>query len=119
MRLAAIALVAFASTLCARSAEAQFSSDVVKLGVLTDLSSLYSDATGKGSVIAAQMAVEDFGGKVRGKPIEVISADHQNKPDVGSSIARDWYDNQHVDAIVDVPTSSIALAVQKITQDKN
>jgi len=118
MRSVALAVAAFASLLAAGGARAQMP-DVVKIGVLTDLSSLYSDATGKGSVVAAQMAAEDFGGKVRGKPIEIISADHQNKPDVGSSIARDWYDNQHVDAIADVPTSSIALAVQKITQDKN
>jgi branched-chain amino acid transport system substrate-binding protein len=119
MKFAALAVAAMASTFVANSAQAQFSSDSVKLGVLSDMSSLYSDATGKGSLIAAQMAAEDFGGKVKGKPIEVISADHQNKPDVGSSIAREWYDNQQVDAIVDVPTSSIALAVQKITQDKN
>src|SRR5580700_8056476 len=119
MRIAAVALVACAWTLGAGGARAQISDDVVKIGVLTDMSSLYSDATGKGSLIAAQMAVVDFGGKVRGKPIEVISADHQNKPDVGSSIARDWYDNQHVDAIVDVPTSSLALSVLKITRDKN
>src|ERR1700722_9379990 len=119
MRFLAVALASLASAMLVTGAQAQISDDVVKIGVLTDMSSLYSDATGKGSLIAAQMAVQDFGGKVRGKPIEVISADHQNKPDVGSSIARDWDDNQHVDAIVDVPTSSIALAVQKITQDKN
>jgi branched-chain amino acid transport system substrate-binding protein len=101
-----IVSLAIAAALLASSAQAQISDNVVKIGVLTDLSSLYSDATGKGSVTAVQMAVEDFGGKVRGQPIEVISADHQNKPDVGSSIARDWYDSQHVDAIVDVPTSS-------------
>src|SRR5580698_3647217 len=100
------------AAMCGGAANAQISDDVVKIGVLTDLSSLYSDATGKGSLIAAQMAAEDFGGKVKGKPIEIVSADHQNKPDVGSSIARDWYDNQHVDAIADVPTSSIALAIQ-------
>jgi branched-chain amino acid transport system substrate-binding protein len=71
-------------------ATAQISDDVVKIGVLTDMSSLYADATGKGSLAATQMAVEDFGGKVKGKPIEVLSADHQNKPDVGTSIARSW-----------------------------
>ena len=70
------------------AANAQISDDVVKIGVLTDMSSLYADATGKGSLMAAQMAVEDFGGKVKGKPIEVVCADHQNKPDVGVSIAR-------------------------------
>src|ERR1700761_6655175 len=117
--LAAVVAAGLAFAASGTAANAQISDDVVKLGVLTDMSSLYADTTGKGSVAAVEMAVADFGGKVKGKPIEVISADHQNKPDVGSSIARDWYDNQHVDAIVDVPTSSIALAVQKITQDKN
>src|SRR5881227_2619671 len=82
------------------SAQAQISDDVVKIGVLTDMSSLYADATGKGSLVATQMAVEDFGGKVKGKPIEVIGADHQNKPDVGTSIARSWYDTDKVDMSV-------------------
>jgi len=101
------------------AAHAQISDDVVKIGVLTDMSSLYSDATGKGSLIAAQMAVADFGGTVKGKPIEVIGADHLNKPDVGANIARTWYDTDKVDTIVDVPTSSIALAVQQITREKD
>ena len=101
------------------AAEAQVSDGVVKLGVLTDMSSLYSDATGKGSLTAAQMAVEDFGGKVLGKPIEVVSADHQNKPDIGANIARQWYDQEQVDTIVDVPTSSVALAIQQISKDKD
>jgi branched-chain amino acid transport system substrate-binding protein len=95
------------------------SDDVVKIGVLNDMSSLYSDATGKGSLTAAQMAVADFGGNIRGKPIELIGADHLNKPDVGSTIARTWYDTNKVDVIVDIPTSSVALAVQQITRDKN
>ena len=98
---------------------AQISNDVVKMGVLTDMSSLYSDGTGKGSLAAAEMAAEDFGGKVLGKPIEVVSADHQNKPDIGSGIARNWYEEQHVDAILDVPTSSITLAVQEIAKKEN
>jgi branched-chain amino acid transport system substrate-binding protein len=98
---------------------AEISDGVVKIGVLNDMSSLYSDATGKGSLTAAQMAVEDFGGKVQGNPIEVISADHQNKPDVGSTIARTWYDTDKVDVIVDVPTSSVALAIQQITRERN
>jgi branched-chain amino acid transport system substrate-binding protein len=100
-------------------AQSEISDGVVKIGVLNDMSSLYSDATGKGSLTAAQMAVEDFGGKVRGNPIEVISADHQNKPDVGSTIARTWYDTDKVDVIVDVPTSSVALAIQQITRERN
>jgi branched-chain amino acid transport system substrate-binding protein len=101
------------------SALAQISDDVVKIGVLTDMSSLYSDGTGKGSLVAAQMAAEDFGGKVRGKPVEVIGGDHLNKPDVASNIARNWYDNEKVDAIADAVTSSIALAVQGVTKEKN
>ena len=98
---------------------AQISDEVVKLGVLSDMSSLYSDATGKGSLIAAQMAATDFGGRVAGKPIEIIGGDHQNKPDVGASIAREWYDTRKVDAIIDVPTSSVAIAVQQITKEKD
>ncbi|HVX77792.1 MAG TPA: ABC transporter substrate-binding protein [Bradyrhizobium sp.] len=101
------------------AANAQISDDVVKLGVLTDMSSLYADATGKGSVAAVEMAVADYGGKVAGKPIVVISADHQNKPDVGVAIARNWYDNEKVDAIMDVPTSSVALPVSALTREKN
>jgi branched-chain amino acid transport system substrate-binding protein len=100
-------------------ANAQISDDVVKIGVLTDMSSLYADATGKGSLAAVQMAVADYGGKVKGKPIEVISADHQNKPDVGVNIARNWYDNEKVDAIFDVPTSSVALPISALTKEKN
>jgi branched-chain amino acid transport system substrate-binding protein len=98
---------------------AQVSDDVVKLGVLSDMSSVYSDGTGPGSLVAAQMAAEDFGGAVLGRKIEIIGADHQNKPDVGSNIARQWYDEEKVDAIVDVPTSSVALAVQEITRQKD
>jgi branched-chain amino acid transport system substrate-binding protein len=115
------AMVAAAALLLlpAGAARAQISDDVVKLGVLNDMSSLYSDATGKGSLLAAQMAAEDFGGKILGKPIEVVGADHLNKPDVGSNIARQWYDQEKVDAIVDVPTSSVALAVQQITRERN
>ena len=100
-------------------AGAQVSDGVVKIGVLTDMTGLYSDLSGRGSVAAAQMAVEDFGGKVLGKRIEVVAADHQNKPDVGASIARRWFDLERVDAIADVPTSSVAFAVQEIARQKN
>jgi branched-chain amino acid transport system substrate-binding protein len=118
--LIALAFAALAlSWSIADSALAQISNDVVKIGVLTDMSSLYSDGTGKGSLVAAQMAAQDFGGKVRGKPIEVIGGDHLNKPDVASNIARNWYDNEKVDAIADAVTSSIALAVQGVTREKN
>ncbi|WP_037457121.1 ABC transporter substrate-binding protein [Skermanella stibiiresistens] len=100
--------------LSAGAASAQVSGDAVKIGVLNDQSGLYADFGGRGSVIAAQMAVEDFGGKVLGKPVQVISADHQNKPDIGSNIARQWFDTEGVDAIADLTTSSVALAVQEI-----
>ena len=113
--LAALAALAVSGT----AANAQISDDVVKIGVLTDMSSLYADATGKGSLAAVQMAVADYGAKVKGKPVEVISADHQNKPDVGVGIARNWYDNEKVDAIFDVPTSSVALPVSALTREKN
>ena len=112
-------IVAALAGLAGGAAQAQISDDVVRIGVLSDMSSLYSDATGKGSLIAAQMAAADYGGKVKGKPIDVIGADHQNKPDVGSNIARQWYDQGGVDVIVDVPTSSVALAVAQITREKN
>jgi branched-chain amino acid transport system substrate-binding protein len=101
------------------AANAQISDDVVKIGVLTDMSSLYADSTGKGSLAGVEMAVADYGGKVKGKPVVVISADHQNKPDVGMNIARNWYDNDKVDAIFDVPTSSVALPVAALTREKN
>src|ERR1700723_1600214 len=101
------------------AANAQISDDVVKIGVLTDMSSLYADATGKGSLAAVEMAVADYGAKVKGKPVEVVSADHQNKADIGLTIARNWYDNEKVDAIFDVPTSSVALPISALTREKN
>ena len=91
----------------------------VKLGVLNDRSGVYADLAGEGSVIAAQMAVEDFNAAEKGINVEIISADHQNKPDVASTIARQWYDEENVDVIVDVPTSSAALAVNEVTREKN
>ena len=107
------------SLAAATSAAAQMTDKVVKIGVLNDQSGLYADLSGQGSVLAAKLAVEDFGGKIDGTPIEVIFADHQNKPDVGSNIARQWYDVEKVDVIVDVPTSSVALAINDITKSKN
>jgi branched-chain amino acid transport system substrate-binding protein len=101
------------------TAFAQMSGDVVKIGVLNDMSGLYADIGGPGSVEAARMAITDFGGTVNGKKIELISADHQNKPDVGSAIANQWFGNDGVDAIVDVPTSSVALAVQEVARNKS
>ena len=106
-----IGLVLGASTPRAEAAQ-----DKVVIGVMNDMSSVYSYLGGMGSVAAAKMAVADFGGKVLGKPIDVIFADHQNKPDVGASIASRWYDQDGVDAIVDLPTSSVALAVQDIAK---
>ena len=91
----------------------------VKLGVLNDRSGVYSDVAGEGSVIAAKLAVEDFGAAAKGLNVEIVSADHQNKPDVGSNIVRQWYDVDGVNAVVDVPTSSVALAVAQITKDAN
>jgi branched-chain amino acid transport system substrate-binding protein len=90
----------------------------IRIGVLTDLGGVTADATGKGSVEAARLAVEDMGGKVAGRPVEVISADHQHKTDLGSSIAREWFDQAGVDVIVDVPNSAVALAVQEIAREK-
>ena len=114
------ALLAFAAVLAAGApALAQISDDVVKIGVLTDMSSLYADATGKGSLTAVEMAVADYGGTVAGKPVVVVSGDHQNKPDTGVAIARNWFDTDKVDVIMDVPTSSVALAVQALVRDKN
>jgi branched-chain amino acid transport system substrate-binding protein len=91
----------------------------VKIGILTDMSSLYTDLAGAGSVLAARMAAEDFGAAAKGLRVEFVSADHQNKPDVGSNIARQWYDRDGVDVIVDVPNSGVALAVNGVTREKN
>lgn len=98
---------------------AGISDDVVKIGVLNDLSGVYSDLSGNGSVIAARLAAEDFGNKVLGKPIEVVFADHQNRPDIAANLARNWFDQQKVDVVVDMPTSSTALAVMEIAKQKN
>src|SRR6185437_3936740 len=103
----------------ASAAHAQISDNVVRIGVLTDLSSWGRDNSGPGSVEAAKMAVQEFGPTVLGKPIEVISADHQMKTDVGVQIVRNWFDNEKVDAIVDVPNSAIAIAVADLARERN
>ncbi len=103
----------------ALQAHAQISDKVVKIGILNDQSGIYADYGGKYSVEAARIAIEDFGGKVLGVPVELVSADHQNKPDIGLSIARDWYDNRHVDVIMELTNSSVALAVQQLSRGKN
>ncbi|HEX6795499.1 MAG TPA: ABC transporter substrate-binding protein [Casimicrobiaceae bacterium] len=118
MRRSLLAL-AIAGALGVGTAQAQISGNVIKIGVLSDMSSLYTDLAGQGSVVAAKMAVEDSGIEKKGIKVEIVSADHQNKPDVGSAIARRWYDAEGVDVIVDVPNSGVALAVSQITKDKN
>ncbi|HEY2337720.1 MAG TPA: ABC transporter substrate-binding protein [Burkholderiales bacterium] len=110
--------VAVALALSATGASAQVSGGVVKIGVLSDMSSLYADIGGPGSVAAAHLAVEDYLKTHKGLKVEIVSADHQNKPDTGSAIARQWYDVDGVDAIFDVPTSSVALAVNEVTREK-
>ena len=110
--------LAVAAAIGAGTAQAQISDNVIKIGILSDMSSLYTDLAGAGSVVAARMAVEDSGIEKRGVKVEFLSADHQNKPDVGSGIARQWYDVDKVDVIVDVPNSGVALAVNQITKDK-
>ncbi len=113
-------LMAFAAALvlAAAPAQAQISDGVIKIGVLNDQSSLYADLTGQGSVLAARMALEDFGAAAKGLKVEIIFADHQNKADVGANIARQWYDADKVDVIVDTPNSAVALAVNQITREK-
>jgi len=113
-----IALGALVLSATTAQAQAQISDGIVKIGVLNDQSGTYADITGPGSTLAAKMAVEDFGAAKKGMKVEVIAADHLNKPDVGASIARQWYDAEKVDVIVDVPTSSVALAINQITRDK-
>jgi branched-chain amino acid transport system substrate-binding protein len=107
-----------ALALAAAPAQAQVSDGVIKIGVLNDQSSLYADLSGQGSVVAARMAVEDFGAAAKGMKVEVIFADHQNKADVGAGIARQWFDADKVDVIVDVPNSAVALAVNQIAREK-
>jgi branched-chain amino acid transport system substrate-binding protein len=103
----------------ALTAHAQVSDDVVKIGVLNDLSGIYSDLAGQGSVTAARLAIEEMGGKVLGKPVELVFADHQNKPDVAANLARGWFDQGKVDMVTDFPTASTALAVMEIAKQKN
>jgi branched-chain amino acid transport system substrate-binding protein len=118
MKTFAAAIFAVA-TISGTAARADFTDGVIKIGVLNDASGLYADLAGKGSLVAAQMAVDEMGGKIGKTPIELVYADHQNKPDIGAGIARQWFDSDHVDAIVDVPTSSVALAVSTVVKEKN
>ena len=117
MKLKALLATTALAALCAVPSLAQ--QITIKAGVLNDRSGLYADLSGEGSVVAARLAVEDFKGEQKGIKVEIVSADHQNKPDVGSTIARQWYDQDGVDVILDVPTSSVALGVSQITREKN
>jgi branched-chain amino acid transport system substrate-binding protein len=101
------------------AAKAQVSDDVVRIGVLNDQSNVYADLGGQGSVIAARMAIEDVGGKVLGKPVEMLVADHQSKADIGASIARQWFDSDKVDMVIGFDNSSVALAVEQVAYQKN
>jgi branched-chain amino acid transport system substrate-binding protein len=101
------------------AARAQISDDIVRIGVLNDQSNVYADLGGPGSVIAARMAIEDVGGKVLGKPIDMLVADHQSKADVGASIARQWFDSDKVDLVIGFDNSSVALAVEQVAFQKN
>jgi branched-chain amino acid transport system substrate-binding protein len=101
------------------AATAQISDDVVRIGVLNDQSNVYADLGGPGSVIAARMAIEDVGGKVLGKPVDILAADHQSKADVGASIARQWFDADKVDMVIGFDNSSVALAVEQVAFQKN
>ena len=116
MTIKALMMATALGAIMASAAQAQVS---VKIGVMNDRSGLYADLAGEGSVVAARMAVEDAKAADKGIKVEIVSADHQNKPDVGSNVARQWYDQDGVDVIADVPTSSVALAVNQITRDKN
>ena len=115
---AGFAATFLAAALLPGAAMAQVSDNVVKIGVLTDMNGPASAPTGQGSVTAAQMAIDDFGGTVLGKPISIVIGDHQLKADIGGAIARRWYDVDQVDLIVDVPVSAVGLAVQNIANEK-
>jgi branched-chain amino acid transport system substrate-binding protein len=112
-------MIVIAAALASSSAFAQYTDGIVKIGVLSDMSGLYSDVGGAGSVAAAKLAVEDFGAAAKGIKVEIVGADHQNKPDIGASIASTWFDVDKVDVIVDVPNSGVALAVSEIARQEN
>jgi branched-chain amino acid transport system substrate-binding protein len=118
MKLLRTAIVS-AAMLSAGAAYGQISDNMIKIGVLSDMSGLYADLGGPGSVLAARLAVEDFDAKGKGINVEIIGGDHQNKPDIGSNLTRTWIDTEKVDVIVDVPNSGVALAVAEIVREKN
>src|SRR5438445_489088 len=116
------ALVAAACAMAGGNVIAQqgkLSDDIVKIGVLTDMSGVYATYGGPGAVTAAKMAVEDFGGKMFGKPIEVVSADHQNKPDIAVNVTKEWFDRDKVDMTVENLNSGVAIAVTALGKEKN
>ena len=119
MKLLRSLTLAAAATLLGGAAHAQVSDGVIKIGVMNDMSGLYADISGPGAIAAAKLAVEDFGAAAKGMKVEIVGADHQNKPDIGSNVVRSWIDVDKVDVIVDVPTSSVALAVNEIVREKN
>jgi len=108
-----------AAALCALLAGPATAQEAVRIGVMNDMAGVYSDDQGPGSVLAAQMAAEDFGGSVGGRRIEIVAGDHQNKTDIGAQLARRWIENEGVGLIVDLPNSAIALAVNEIARDRN
>jgi branched-chain amino acid transport system substrate-binding protein len=112
-------IIVMTAALLSTAAQAQYGDRIVKIGILTDMSGVYSDFGGPGSVAAAKLAVEDFGAAAKGIKVEIVGSDHQNKPDVASNIARTWFDVDKVDVIVDVPHSGVALAVNEVTRQKN
>jgi branched-chain amino acid transport system substrate-binding protein len=112
-------ILVLAVALATSAAHAQYSDGVIKIGVLSDMSSLYSDIGGPGAVAAARLAVEDFGAAANGMKVEIVSADHQNKADIGANIANTWFDVDKVDVILDVPNSGVALAVSEVARQKN
>ncbi|MBR0681376.1 ABC transporter substrate-binding protein [Roseomonas eburnea] len=119
IRSSAFALFVALGLVPAAASAQQVSDDIVRVGVLTDMTGPYADFAGPGSVVAARMAVEDHGGRALGRTVEVIFADHQNKPDVGGATARRWIDTERVDMIIDMPNSAVALAVQQIGRERN
>ena len=119
MRPLSALFLSFLASACSGAANAQISDNLVRIGVLGDLSGVYADFGGPGNVVAARMAVEDAGGKVLGKPIDVVAADHQSKADIGAAIARQWFDADKVDLAIGFDNSSVALAVEQVAFQKN
>ena len=117
MNIAARVAVLATALVCAGTIAAPAQDRTVKIGVLSDMSSLFSENSGPGSLVAAKLAVEDFNPAANGLKVEIVSADHQNKADIGANIARQWFDVDHVDAIVDMATSSVALAVSELARE--